>query len=104
MAIEEFRHLVCRRQGFLLGAALIDRLGAQRPNALNDPGKAPALAVTSSSRLRWSNRTRTALGSQFPAMPRSIATATRSSGAGSPPIPTAARRCMVSIWIDANRE
>src|SRR5580704_11760131 len=39
MAIEEFRHLVCRSQGFLLGAALIDRLGAQCPNALNDPGK-----------------------------------------------------------------
>src|SRR3984893_10714484 len=37
IAIQEFRHLVGRSQGFLLGAALIDGLRPQRLNALNHP-------------------------------------------------------------------
>jgi len=45
----QFRHLVCRSQGFLFRAALIDRLCAECLNALRDSGKILVATFTASA-------------------------------------------------------
>ena len=111
MAIEEFRHLVGRSQGFLLGAALIDGLRAQRLNALNDPReifvasfgagagrreKQPAEIIEQVAHLAGEHFFGDARDRWLRPRDRAARRLRRK--------PATARRCMVSIWIDASRE